>query len=481
MPDLSDRINAALANEEIRAERFAGRVRMILLVLLTVIALANVPVVGATSNMFNFGALATCYAYGFVVFLRIRGAGYRPVMKYITSCLDIFLVVCLLFLYTRIEIPSVALKNYVFLIVFPLLALTAFRYDRMLTLVAGGMALGLYLCLVLYLVVTQQVILTPGGYERELFTSDVTFIGQGTKVLILAVFVVLMAYLVQYSRTLFHKLVSSELGLRDMQEETEHELTLASQVQSQFLPRSLPAVRWLEMYGTVQEGRFVGGDYYDFVRLDSNRLLVISADVSGKGVPAALIMAEVRGSTHLLASMKISLVDLLQRLNVVVYQSTEKKSFVTFSAVEINARSGTLRYVIAGHPPPIKVVGDNVEPLMKGTIPLGICPRLPQLKTHSLKFPPGSMLVSYTDGLVEHRSAEGEEFGEERLREFTRSHACDDAEPFTQTLLDRVRDFGGGKAPEDDMSVAVVKYTRSQKPDVRRQRSATLDRRAMKR
>jgi serine phosphatase RsbU (regulator of sigma subunit) len=457
MQELSDRISDALAKEEARAELFANNVRLLLLVVLATIALLNAPSLTLTANIFNFGALLFCCTYGLIVLARVRGPGYHPIMKYITSCLDVILVFLLLFLYTRIEIPSVALKNYVYLVVFPMIALTAFRYDRMLTLVAGGMALGLYLLLVLYLIISGNITLTHGGYERELFTSDVTYIGQGTKVLILCVYVLLMAHLAHYSRKLFHKLVRDELSLRDRQEQTEWELTLASQVQEQFLPRSLPAIAGLETYGVVQQGKFVGGDYYDFIQLAADRLLTVSADVSGKGVPAALIMAEVRGSTQVLASMQTGLEDLLQRLNSMVHQSTEKKSFVTFSVVEVNTTSRLITYVNAGHPPPLICSGGTVRSLHKGTIALGICPSLPQLTRHVVEFPPGSMLVSYTDGVLEARDVQGEEFGEDRLREYVRTHAHLDAEAFTQNLLQAVKDFGGGKAPDDDMSVAVVR------------------------
>ena len=462
MQDLADRISEALTKEEARAELFASYVRLLLLIVLTTIALLNAPSLMLTANIFNFGALLVCYTYGLIVLARVRGPGYHPMMKYITSCLDVTLVFLLLFLYTKIEIPSVALKNYVYLVVFPMIALTAFRYDRLLTLVSGGLAIGLYLLLVLYLSLSQAVTLTHGGYERELFTSDVTYVGQATKVLILGVYVLLISHLAQYSRKLFAKLVSDELSLRNQHEQTEWELTLASNVQAQFLPRSLPEISGLDIYGVVQQGKFVGGDYYDFIKLADDRLLVVSADVSGKGVPAALIMAEVRGSTQLLASMQIGLEDLLQRLNSMVHQSTEKKSFVTFSAAEVNISSGRVTYVNAGHPPPLVCSGGVVRSLVKGTIPLGVCPELPQLATHTEAFPSGSVLVSYTDGLVEQRDTQGEEFGEGRLREYVRTHAHLDAQVLTQSLLQEVKDFGGGRAPEDDMSIAVVKQNSSQ-------------------
>jgi len=458
MQELTERISEALAREELRAEQFANNVRLILLIVLTTVALLNALSVSFGANILNFGALAIGYTYGFVVFVYIRRLGYHPMMKYITSCLDIVLVFSLLFLYTRIEIPPVALKNYVFLIVFPLTALTAFRYDPRLTLVAGGLAVGLYVALIIYLYVSKSITITHGGYERELFSSDVTYIGQLTKILILGGFILLLSYLSRYSRKLFTKLVGDELSIRSQKELTDRELTIASQVQTQFLPHSYPVIAKLELCGTVQQGRFVGGDYYDFIKVADDKLLVVAADVSGKGVPAALIMAEVRASTHLLASMQIDLEDLVQRLNSLVHQSTDKKSFVTFFAAEVNTSHRLLTYVNAGHPPPLICLGGKVRSLAKGTIPLGVCASLPQLTKHTEEFPPGSVFFSYTDGLTEQTNVTGEQFGEERIREYVQSQVQLDAYSFTRKLSEEIKTFAGGKDLDDDVSMAIVKY-----------------------
>jgi serine phosphatase RsbU (regulator of sigma subunit) len=458
MQELSDRISEALAKEEARAEQFANNVRLILLFALTTTALLNALSVSFEANILNFGALVICYTYGIIVFIRIRRLGYHPTMKYITSCLDIVLVFLVLFLYTGIEIPSVALKNYVFLVVFPLIALTAFRYDRTLTLVAGGLAVVLYLVLIFYLYLSKSITLTHGGYERELFSGDVTYVGQFTKVLILSGYVILLSYLAQYSRRLFTKLISDELSVRNQKELIDWELKLASQVQTQFLPHSFPVIAGLEIYGTVQQGRFVGGDYYDFIKLAEDTLLIVAADVSGKGVPAALIMAGVRASTHLLASMQIDLEDFAKRLNSLVHQSTDKKSFVTFYAAEVNTSSRLLTYVNAGHPPPLIYSAGTVRSLAKGTIALGLCASLPQLAKHTEKFPPGSVLVSYTDGLPEQTNSHREQFGEERIQEYLRAKVHLDAQSFTRELLEEIKNFADGNELNDDVSLAVVKY-----------------------
>ncbi len=458
MQELGERISDALAKEEARAEQFANVVRFILLIVLTTVAVLNAFSVSFEANFLNFGALVIGYAYGLIVFIRMRRAGYHPLMKYITSCLDIALVFSLLFLYTKIEIPSVALKNYAFLIVFPLIALTAFRYDRTLTIVAGGLVVVLYLMLIFYLSFTNAVTFTNGGYERELFSGDVTYIGQLTKVLILGGYVLLLLYLAHYSRKLFAKLVSDELSIRNQKEQTDWELTIASQVQTQFLPSSFPEISGLELYGAVQQGRFVGGDYYDFIKLADDLLLIVAADVSGKGVPAALIMAEVRASTHLLASMQIDLQDFVQRLNTLVLHSTDKKNFVTFYAAEVNASRHVLTYVNAGHPPPLFYFEGKVRPLAKGTIPLGLFDSLPQLAKHEEEFPSGSVLVSYTDGLLEQTNPQGEQFGEEHLREYVRTNAHFDAQSFTRSLLAEIKNFAGGTDLHDDISLAIVKH-----------------------
>ena len=463
MQELRERISEALAREEAQAERFANNVRLALLLVLTTVASLNALSVSLEANVLNFGALVIGYTYGLVVFFRIRRFGYHPWMKYVTSCLDILLVLLLLFLYTSIDMPSVALKNYVFLVVFPLIALTAFRYDRTLTLVAGGLAVALYLALILYLSLSSRVTIIHGGYERELFSGDVTYIGQLTKILILGGYILLLSYLARYSRRLFAKLVSDELSLRDQKELTDWELNIASQVQTRFLPHSLPVIPGLDIYGAVQQGRFVGGDYYDFIQLADDRLLLVTADVSGKGVPAALIMAEVRASTHLLASMQIDLEDLAQRLNALVHESTDKKHFVTFLAAEINTSRRVVTYVNAGHPPPLICSTGTVHSSARGTMPLGVSAPLPQLTKHAEAFAPGSLLISYTDGLTERMDLQGEQFGEERLGKYVQANAHLDAQTFTRTLLEEIRNFGEGKDLNDDVGLAVVRFLPEEK------------------
>lgn len=458
MEETIDRISRALAREEIRAERVAGTVRLLVLLVFACIELLNVGSLSIEASIMNASVLLAGCLYGFIVLLRIRRHGYHPVMKYVTSCLDVVLVFLLLFLYTRIEIPSVALKNYVFLVVFPLIALTAFRYDRLLTLTAGGLAIALYLALISFLYLSKSISFTHGGYEEELFSPAITYVGQLTKVLILVGYVIIVAYLAEYSRRLLVKLVKEESNLRYQKDLTDLELRVASEVQTKLLPHSFPDVEDLDLFATVRQGRLVGGDYCDILKLNHHRVLVVTADVSGKGVPAALVMAEVRAAVQMLATMNVTLENLIERLNTLLHQSTTKKDFVTFFAAEIDTVGGALRYVNAGHPPPLVFSDEGFRSLSQRTIPLGLYPTLPQLTASEEQFTCGSLFVSFTDGLLEQTDLQGEQYGEERVREFIHSHARLGAAPFTQDLLNELTTYGHGKEFNDDVGIAVAKF-----------------------
>jgi serine phosphatase RsbU (regulator of sigma subunit) len=379
-------------------------------------------------------------------------------MKYITSCLDIILVFLLLLMYTKITTPSVALKHYVFLIIFPLIALTTFRYDRRLTLVAGGLAVLLYSGLIFYLYLTDSITITSGGYDEELFSGDVTYIGQVTKLLILIGYILLLSYFAKYSRKLFAKLITDELNLRQQKELFDWEMKIASEVQTKLIPHSFPKIADLDIFATVQQGKYVGGDYCDFIRINDNNVLMIIADVSGKGVPAALIMAEVRASAQILASLNIELEILIERLNNLLYQSTTKKDFVTFFAALIDTSRKELTYISAGHPPPLLYSKGEIKSLSQRTIPLGCRESMPQLIKETVKFVPGDILIAYTDGLLEQSNEDGELYGEERLRNFLKNNANLDVRSFTLQLLNEVKFFGKEHVYYDDVGIASIKY-----------------------
>jgi sigma-B regulation protein RsbU (phosphoserine phosphatase) len=171
-----------------------------------------------------------------------------------------------------------------------------------------------------------------------------------------------------------------------------------------------------------------------------------------------LIMSEVRASTHLLATMNTTLAEFVERLNVLLHQSTERKTFVTLFAGEIDMSQSIIRYINAGHPRPLICREGHLSTLGKGTIPLGVMTPIPQCIVHSEPFPRGSWLVCYTDGVLERRNLEGEEYGEERLTGSAQRHGALEPEEFVQSLFADVSDFGRGRELDDDITVAVARW-----------------------
>jgi serine phosphatase RsbU (regulator of sigma subunit) len=455
--EITQRINEALAIEEIQAELFANRVRLILISIMMVIALINLPSITLEANVMNLGTIAVGYLYGFGVSVLVRRRGSVSRMKYITSFVDILLMMLLLFLYTKIEVPAVALKNYVFLAVFPLILLTTFRFDERLTLLTGAWAVLLYTGLLGYLYFTNAITIQHYGYMSELFSPDVTFIGQATKIVILICFVALATYLARYSRSVIVKTIQQEVMQRTEKDAMVRELEIAAHVQQQLLPRSAPSVLGLEYYGTVIQGKFVGGDYFDFIKVSDTRLISVVADVSGKGVPAALIMAEVRAATHLLTTMNLPLDEFIRRLNRLVLESTARYDYVTYFIADIDSQQRTINYVNAGHPPPYVYSSDSLQPLSARTLALGLREELPGLNAGCVSFPAGSVFLAYTDGILERAALNEEQYGEKRMMEFICSVHVKHVKAFVEEMLGDVRSYGGDKPFDDDATVVVVR------------------------
>lgn len=460
MDELSIKIRQSLAHEELRAERLANQVRVVLISIMLIVALLSMRSLGREANWMNFSVIGGVYLYGAAVFIITRRSGYKPFMKYATSFIDILMVHVLLFLYTLIEIPSVALKNYVFLVVYPLLLLCVFRFDWKLTLSAGIWALALYIGLFAYLLETHRVtVFLLGGYSMELFSSEITWVGQITKMVILAGYTALASYLARYSRMVMERTIRNEVTQRVEKESIVRELEVASQVQRLLLPGEMPQVGLLDAFGTVRPGRFVGGDYYDFIRLSTTSLLAVIADVSGHGVPAALIMSEVRAATHLLASMDIPLEEFIARLNTLTLRSTSRDMYVTYFIACIDTSTNTIRYINAGHPPGYILSAGMVCPLSDRTFALGSIEKLPQLAARSAGFPPGSLFIACTDGILEHANPFEEQYGEQRLQQFILARPERSAEQTARELLEELKAFGGGREFNDDATVVVVKNT----------------------
>jgi hypothetical protein len=176
MKEISERVDRALVLQEARVERVASQARAGFVALIAAVALLNASAVTAKSNLINFSAIGAALAYSLAVSLWLRRKGYQATMKYAASLLDLTIVHLALLAYAFQDIPSVALKNPAFFIVYPIIGMTVFRYDPRLTLVSGAYAL---LCNgILFAWVAQRVPVKWGDYPSELFSPDVTIVGR---------------------------------------------------------------------------------------------------------------------------------------------------------------------------------------------------------------------------------------------------------------------------------------------------------------
>jgi serine phosphatase RsbU (regulator of sigma subunit) len=239
----------------------------------------------------------------------------------------------------------------------------------------------------------------------------------------------------------------------------ESELALARQIQARLLPAGPPRVSGFEIAGLSESARQVGGDYFDHLAVDARRVLLVIADVSGKGVPAALLMSGFRASLMSQDLRAWDPVALADHLNDFLVRSVEPGKFVTAFLGFADAGAGTLDYVNAGHNPPVLWrAGGGHELLSEGGAMLGILPGAPFTPGRT-RFSPGDLLVLYTDGVTEGANATGEMWGDERLIEAIaggRARPCAD---LARGIADRVRGFEGAQGPADDVTLLIARRT----------------------
>ena len=237
----------------------------------------------------------------------------------------------------------------------------------------------------------------------------------------------------------------------------EREMAVAAQIQKNFLPREEPRFEGYEICGGNRGCYQIGGDYYDFIPFEDGRLGVAIADVSGCGVGPSLLMASLRASLHAELGARASLTALASRLNAFVHKSSESHTFITFFFGILDAATGTMTYVNAGHNPPILLeAGGGMRRLESTGFCLGMFSGV-DYTAGSAGLAPGDLLCLFTDGITEGRNAGGEDFGEERLLALLRGSAGAEAPSVMAKIFDEVREFTGCAEPCDDMTVVLIR------------------------
>jgi sigma-B regulation protein RsbU (phosphoserine phosphatase) len=242
------------------------------------------------------------------------------------------------------------------------------------------------------------------------------------------------------------------------QQHAESELELARAVVDTLLPRAFPIIEGFDIYGMTIPVREVGGDYFDFIDSITERLGLIVADVSGKGLAAALIMVSFRAYIHATLINELAMRVVMHRVNRLVYESTDGDRFITTFYGLIDPDHKRLLYINAGHNPPLLLRGDGSSEMLKdGGYPLGVFVDS-RYSESVIDLDPGAVLVLYTDGVVEARNALDQEFGIPRLEQVVRAASNRRAHEICQIVVDAVHDHAAAiGGPEDDLTISVIK------------------------
>src|SRR6201987_2316440 len=236
------------------------------------------------------------------------------------------------------------------------------------------------------------------------------------------------------------------------------DVELAAQVQRMFLPLGKPSSAGLEIAGMMQPAKGLSGDYYDYIPIDAHTIQIVIADVSGKGVSAALLMSATAAATQLEANHERNMLEIVGRLNTGILSVSDGEHYVTLLLAEIDAQKRTLNYVNCGHNPALLFRSETgkVTRLSSSCAPIGISPE-ESCELASADLATGDVLVFYTDGVTEAQNDLGEEFGTERLSALLKRGSDLSAESLMSTIFSDASDFCSQVGFADDVTILVVK------------------------
>jgi len=243
----------------------------------------------------------------------------------------------------------------------------------------------------------------------------------------------------------------------------EQELSVAASIQENLFPTSMPRLAGCDLAARNRPARQVGGDYYDALPVGApgaeKPYLLCVADVSGKGLPASLLMSNIQATLRALLGRLPSLVELAAHINELLYATTPSNKYVTAILLEIDSLSGRCRYVNAGHTDCLLLRAGGEAAWLKATgTPLGLLPDLPYGE-EGFELRPGDVLALYSDGVTEAQDVAEDEFGEARLADFLRPIAHQPAAEIVARVFDEIDRFAGAAPQYDDITLLVLKRT----------------------
>jgi sigma-B regulation protein RsbU (phosphoserine phosphatase) len=241
----------------------------------------------------------------------------------------------------------------------------------------------------------------------------------------------------------------------------EDELRIAREIQVALLPKEIPRIKNYQIAAENIPALQVGGDYYDLIKLSETKLALVIADVSGKGTPASLLMANIQSAVHsflkLYNEVDFDLSDVTHKINELIYENTSPEKFITFFWGILDSEDNSFTYVNAGHNPPFHLSNGSFNLLEKGGLIIGIMNEEINYETGKIHIDNNDIIVLYTDGINEALNKDKCEFGEEKIKEIIHSTKNEDAKCILESIKDSIESFTKGTKQYDDITLIVLK------------------------
>ncbi len=281
--------------------------------------------------------------------------------------------------------------------------------------------------------------LIGGIKDKEDLYNKIQFITTITNIIAVAI----------ENKRLFNQMIEKEKYDKDME--------LAGEVQKMLIPSSIPESPRYEVDLVYKPHSSIGGDYIDFIKFDEHKFALCIADISGKGVAAALLMANFQATLRSLIFQYRDLETFVYALNEAVFKITNSDRFITFFIAEIDTKQMTMRYINAGHYPPLLLNNGEIVELNKGTTVIGAFDKLPMIEETKIKLQFDALLLSFTDGLADIKNEDDEYFDETILKDFIERSKELSVKDFNAKLMEELLNYKGGNEYVDDIAILTCK------------------------
>jgi phosphoserine phosphatase RsbU/P len=254
------------------------------------------------------------------------------------------------------------------------------------------------------------------------------------------------------------RLFNQQFEQGKLQERSKQEMLLAIEMQQSLVPKDFPVSAHFDVSHIYLPHSGVGGDYYDVVKFRQDRYLFCVADISGKGTAAAILMANFQANLHAIIRSVQSPEDFIEQLNRAVLRITRGDKFITFFVAELDINTRRMRYINAGHIPPVLMCNGEVQLLTTGTPILGFFKNLPKIEVGELFITDETYLILFTDGITDIKNKDGQYFDVNHLINFVKNNCCRNVASFNKILMEEIDTFREDEAYPDDITVLTCHF-----------------------